>query len=120
MTIPGVITPPTVIAPLPPKPPARRAAGMGTEAPRLTIHYRCPVCGHDIAADAYDGPPVCMGTVEQGEHGKHRSWMVAVDVIDDKGDPLADIDAMTSGWFSKRQGDRRVSESETNSANDSR
>lgn len=89
---------PTAQVPLSPpaKPPSRRAQGMPTEAPRLTIHYRCPVCGWDCACDAYDGPPVCYG--KNGNGKAHREWMVALNVIKEKGGPLDDIATLTGGW----------------------
>lgn len=94
MTIPTVIGP-TVIGP-PKKPPSRRAQGMPTEAPTLTIHYKCPVCGWSAACDAYDGPPVCYGDEEHG----HRAWMVALRIVENEGKPgpLADIMKLSGGW----------------------
>lgn len=70
---------------------------MTTEAPRLTIHYRCPVCIVDLACDAYDGPPVCYGKPGDKRKG-HPAWMVALDVIRKKGGPLDDIMELTGGW----------------------
>lgn len=83
----------------PPKKPARRNSFMPTEAPTLSVHYKCPVCGWNVVVDTYSGPPVCKGNGEQGEHGVHQAWMVALEVVvEEPPDPLADIAAMTGGW----------------------